>query len=332
MVRRLPVFLLALLTLALPLTSEARGTSGGGGRSYSSGGSRSFSSGSSKSYTGGSGKSYSSGASQSRSYNSGKSYGSGSSGSAPASGSGSSSGSTFTRKSPASSGPAFDSGASRAAKEQSSKKDFATYQHNDPTRSTTPGGNGAGGVPPVIPRGTTTSSGGYGGNRSSSSTTTYHHTTVYVDHTIYSTRPYRMRSYYEPYYSRPIVIYHDNYSSFFWWWLLDRSLEDQALWAYHHRADMDAARYQALLNSNAALENRIHQLETQQVAPNPSYTPNGLDQDLMYDDQTVNRAYAARPTKSGQAAFWLVMVPTAIGITWLFGWLVFFKRWRTANA
>ena len=95
---------------------------------------------------------------------------------------------------------------------------------------------------------------------------------------------------------------------------------------------MDAARYQALLNSNAALENRIHQLETQQVPPNPSYTPNGLDQDLMYDDQTINRAYAARPTKSGQAAFWLVMVPTAIGITWLFGWLVFFKRWRTANA
>ena len=316
LVVRAQIWLLAGCLLAVPFTAGAVG----GARSYSSGGGRSFSGGGTKSYSGGSGKSYGSGGSAPRSYNSGKSYSSG--GNPP----------PVNRSSPAlpaksPSGPAFDPAASRATKEQTSKQNYATYQHeNAPRPANGAGGNG---VPPVIPRGAGNGNGGGGYSRT---TTTYHHTTVYVDHTIYTTRPYRLRSYYEPYYSRPVIIYHDPYSSFFWWWLLDRSIEEQALWAYHHRADMDAARYQALLNSNAQLEGRIHQLEAQQVAPNPQYSPTGLDQDLMYDDQTVNRAYAARPTQNGQAAFWLVMVPAAVGVTWLLGWLVFFKRWQTSNA
>ena len=56
-----------------------------------------------------------------------------------------------------------------------------------------------------------------------------------------STRPMRVYNVYNSYNTRPWVTYHDPYNSFFWWWLLDRSLDDRAYWAYHHRASMDAA-------------------------------------------------------------------------------------------
>src|SRR5207249_9380547 len=79
------------------------------------------------------------------------------------------------------------------------------------------------------------------------------------------TRPSRIYSVFSPYYYRPLVVYHDPYSSFFWWWLLDRSLDDQAWWAYHHRYDMDPGRYQALMASNQQLETRVAQLEAQQA-------------------------------------------------------------------
>ncbi len=70
--------------------------------------------------------------------------------------------------------------------------------------------------------------------------------------------------------SRPVVIYHDPYNSLFWWWLLDRSLDDRAWWAYHHRYDMDPARYQALVAQDQQLEARVEQLEAQQAPRDPS--------------------------------------------------------------
>ena len=50
----------------------------------------------------------------------------------------------------------------------------------------------------------------------------------------------------------------------------------------------------------------------------------------MYNDQTVNRAYANRTTPAGQFAFWVLMVPTALGVAAFVVWIVFFKRWQTA--
>ena len=140
-----------------------------------------------------------------------------------------------------------------------------------------------------------------------------------------------MRSYFSPYYTRPIVVYRDPYDSFFWWWLLDRSLDDRAYWAYHHRYDMDPARYQALVADNRELETRIDQLEAQQIARDPSYVPANLDRDLMYSDQYLGRAYSNRPTRSGSIAFWVLAIPTAIGLLIFFVWFVFFKRWQTAQ-
>jgi len=146
------------------------------------------------------------------------------------------------------------------------------------------------------------------------------------------TRPSRINIYFGSYAYRPWVYYHDPYSSLFWWWLLDRSIDDQAYWAYHHRYDMDPARYDALMASNQQLQARVAQLEAQQVARDPSYTPPGLstNQDLMYSDQYVNQAYQGyqnRPTAAGRMAFWVFGVPMSIGASVLFIWFVFFKRW-----
>ncbi len=168
------------------------------------------------------------------------------------------------------------------------------------------------------------SGGGYAG--------AYGQTAWYPDPQIYATRSIRLRNYYSPYYSRPVVIYNDNYSSLFWWWLLDQSLDDRATWVYHHRQDMDDARYRELVYRDLELENRVQQLQQRQIPTDPNYTPAGMDRDLMYSDKYVNRAYATRPTHNGRILFWLVMVPTAVGAGGFFIWLVFFKRFQTVHA
>ena len=146
-----------------------------------------------------------------------------------------------------------------------------------------------------------------------------------------STRSVRIYNVFNPYYSRPVVIYRDPYNSLFWWWLLDRSLDDRAWWAYHHRYDMDPARYQALVANDPQLETRVEQLEAQQAPRDPNYVPSGVDRDLMYTDHYVARSYSNRPTAAGVFAFWLLAVPTALGVTGFFIWLIWFKRWQTAT-
>ncbi len=142
----------------------------------------------------------------------------------------------------------------------------------------------------------------------------------------------RIYNVFNSYSSRPWITYHDPYNSLFWWWLLDRSLDDRAWWAYHHRYDMDPARYDALVANDSQLQARVAQLEAQQVARDPAYVPPGLEgRDLMYSDQYVKRAYSNRPTMLGVVAFWLFGIPLALGICGFFIWLIWFKRWQTAT-
>lgn len=349
---------------AAPQTAVAKGYSSGGGshsysshsssggshsyssssHSYSSGSSsRSSSSGSSKSVSSGS-RSYSSGSSSSgnsqRGYSSGKSYGAGAASdklfsskppSRDSSKSSSSSSSTRSKSSGSDSSFSFDTAAARAQKEQTSKSDYTKYKESK--------------TPPVLPSDnrstasrpqTAPSSGG------SSSTGTWRdrdnwgyprRAYVYVpDVMVIRTRPARIYNVFGGYTYRPWVTYSDPFSSLFWWWLLDRSLDDQAWWAYHHRYDMDPARYQALLANNQQLEARVAQLEAQQSVPrDPAYTPTGLDRDLMYSDHYVAQAYNNRPTRGGSVAFWVFGVPLAGGFCVFLIWLIWFKRWQTAT-
>jgi len=315
-------------------TALARSHGGGGhssshsssGHSYSSGshsfssGSHSFSSGSHSSGSGGSfhsssGKSYSSGSSSignsQHSYSSGKSYSSGaghSSWFSDVTQPGSNPFSSRTKSTSSGSAFAFDTAAAQARKEQAGKVRFDQFKDAQRPPAAPPVS-----VPPV--RVSTT------GNGSSR---------WYVpDSSILVTRRVRVYNVFRPYWSRPLVVYNDPYSNFFWWWLLDRSLDDRAWWAYHHRYDMDPARYQALVANDQQLAARVDQLEAQQAARDPNYVPTGLDRDLMYSDQYVSHAYSTRPTASGRVAFWLLGVPVALGFTAFFIWLIWFKRWQT---
>jgi len=217
----------------------------------------------------------------------------------------------------------FDAPAARAKKEEGSKTEFARFKETQaprPSPSETPrspaGTTTYGAKPPPIP---------------ASGSGSYRSTRYVPDAVTVSTRPVRIYNVFNPYYTRPMVIYRDPYDSFFWWWLLDRSLDDRAWWAYHHRYDMDPARYEALMEHDQQLETRVAQLETQQAPRDANYTPPGLDRDLMYSDGYVEHAYSTRPTTSGRVAFWVFAVPTATGVCGLFIWLIWFKRWQTAT-
>jgi len=293
---------------------------------------------SSQPFTSSGGKSYGSGSTWSdenrKSYTSGKSY---ASGSAPTfnSSAGHSSAPTSARKvETAPSTFTFDAAAARARKEEASQREFTRFKEASapkpapvserPIARTANSDMGAPATatpfyrvtPPPLPPSASGSA----------------RRAVYIpdDYTL-ATRPVRVRTFFSPYVARPVVVYRDPYNSFFWWWLLDRSLDDRAYWAYHHRYDMDPARYQALVADNRELETRIEQLENQQVPRNPNYAPPNLDRDLMYSDQSVTRAYSNRPTRSGAVAFWALAIPAALGAGFFIIWLVFFKRWQTAT-
>ena len=326
-------------------SSSSGSSSAGGSRSSSSGGgaSKSSSTGSthspsstgntSKSFSSSSGKSYSASSSQDddnrRGYSSAKSYTSGA-GHTFSSSSGTESATAVAApaKKPAPvSNPSsftFDTAAARARKEEASKQDFTRFKDSQLPRPNAPSDISRSTAntpsykvtPPPVP---------------GSSDRPYRPRVYIPDAVTLSSRPVRIYNVFNPYYSRPVVVYHDPYNSFFWWWLLDRSLDDRAWWTYHHRYDMDPARYEALVANDQQLEARVAQLEAQQAPRDPDYTPPGLDRDLMYSDRHVDRAYSNRATTSGKVAFWLFGIPLAIGASGFFIWLIWFKRWPTTT-
>jgi hypothetical protein len=135
------------------------------------------------------------------------------------------------------------------------------------------------------------------------------------------TRPAREREVFTQYTTQPIpVYYHDSFSPWFWLWLMDRTQSDRDMWIYNHRDEMDNARYNDLLRKDADLQRRMDALQQQGVTPDPSYTPAGVDQDLMYNDDQVNKAYEA--TKSQSHFPWGL---TFIGVSAAaFAYLIFF--------
>jgi len=205
----------------------------------------------------------------------------------------------------------------RARKEQASKEQFSQFKQSRETSTAMPR---AGSATTQYPAPGREPGNGWGGGRRY----------VANEETI-RTRPVRIYNVFNTYSSRPWVVYQDPYHSFFWWWLLDRSLDDRAWWAYHHRYDMDPLRYQALVANDQQLQARVAELEAQQVVRDPNYVPPGIDRDLMYSDQYISRGYSNRPTLGGAVAFWVVGVPLAAGVCAFFIWLIWFKRWQTPS-
>jgi hypothetical protein len=152
----------------------------------------------------------------------------------------------------------------------------------------------------------------------------------------YANRNNRLRNYYGPrydyYYSRPVIVYNDHYSSAFQWWLLDQSLQTQAYWMYNHRYSMDAARYNYLLSQNASLAMQVSMLESQRAARDPHWSPSGWDYDAMLDDNYVAAVYnpAPVPTYSDPGPsghFFRNFFLCVLGCVIIGGlvWLVFFR-------
>jgi hypothetical protein len=150
----------------------------------------------------------------------------------------------------------------------------------------------------------------------------------------------RQQQFYGGYTTRPVVVYHDAYSSPFWYWLLDQDVQTRALWYYNHQQVIDQARYQELLARDAALQDRLRRLEAQGGARNPAAAPPGLDPDLMYTDTFVEAVYnpappAVVPHHHPAVSFWhgvrvLLYALVVIAVLALLIWLVFFKRWGAA--
>ena len=301
------------------------------GRSYSSGGSKSYSAApkpsvstprpsaspapsGGKSYSsGGKGYSYSSGvppsiAPKPPNYTPGTSYGSGNRTYSP-----------VPSTSPSKGGVVYDGGAAAAQKRAESRTSYVRGPESKKTY-TTPTGNSV----PI-----NTNSGSY-------------RNVTNITHETYITRDTRIHTFYSsgyigmPYYSRPIVVYNDSYNSLFWYWLLDRSIEQQAMWAYCHRADMDTARYNALLARDANLAARVRTLDAQKAAVDPTYVPTGLSSpDLMYTDDYVDsvinphvvQTHPVSPGVVARVLFWIFMTFLGIIVLIVFYNLVFVKKW-----
>lgn len=143
----------------------------------------------------------------------------------------------------------------------------------------------------------------------------------------WANRDLRQKQFYGSYYSRPTVIYSDPYPSFFWWWLLDRSLDERAMWAYSHRSSMDAARYQAMLAKDAQLEAKIKELEAKGVKADPTYTPKGMDSDLMYSNEYVDAAYNPEVVGSSDANVGGLLIGIfAFAVVMVLVWFVFVRE------
>lgn len=178
-----------------------------------------------------------------------------------------------------------------------------------------------------------------------------------LDSTKYASRPNRHYTVYQTYYSRttPIVMYSDPYDHYFYWWLLDRSLDQRALWVYNHYDSIDRARINDMYIKDAQLEARVRQLEADKARRDPTWTPTGLDPDLQYHDSYVNAVYNPQHEvyHADWGSFWkglgilvyilvfLVLFALAImieesrpitatisclmvaaGTIWLFGWII----------
>lgn len=82
-------------------------------------------------------------------------------------------------------------------------------------------------------------------------------------------------------------------------YLLSESLNShqRATWVYHHRDQMDSARYQELLAKDAELKALLEALEKEKVARDPNYVLPALAQnpDLQYSKDFVTAAYNPVP-------------------------------------
>lgn len=103
-------------------------------------------------------------------------------------------------------------------------------------------------------------------------------------------------------------------------WLTQQNSNQQAEWMYHHKDQMDEQRYRDMLEKNAELKDRVAELEKKGGQRDTSYTPRGVDEDLMYDDAAVQ---PKEPKPEENVYLTLLAGVCALSVVGLFVWLAF---------
>jgi hypothetical protein len=126
----------------------------------------------------------------------------------------------------------------------------------------------------------------------------------------YATRSDRGERVFGPTYRNPPpATYSDPFGPWFYLWLFDRcTAGERANWAYHHRSQIDSARWADMVRRDAELEARVKQLEAGQTPRDPAYVPPPLkdNPDLMYKDEYVSAVWnpqSAQGSSGTQTAY-----------------------------
>lgn len=138
-------------------------------------------------------------------------------------------------------------------------------------------------------------------------------------------RQERQQSTFGRYYNAPapIVVYHDNFNPWFWMYMMDRSSHDRAEWYYHHSDEIDPARIADLRAHDAEFDQRLQALEQHGIKKDAGFAPQGIDRDLMYNDETVHKAYVEKE-RSGFPWGWVIGIMFLLGL----GYLIFGVRFK----
>jgi hypothetical protein len=139
------------------------------------------------------------------------------------------------------------------------------------------------------------------------------------------------------------IYYSDPYHGMFNYWLLDRSLTDMSLFIYHHQAEMDRARVRDLYAKNADLEAKVNALQKSGLKAIPTWYPDGVEPDLVYNDDYITATYNPKPrvvthTYSGPTwgGFWFGVwvcikwtfcIVLTLALVWLLIYLLFERRY-----
>jgi hypothetical protein len=99
------------------------------------------------------------------------------------------------------------------------------------------------------------------------------------------------------------VAYRDPFGPLFYWWLWERASADRrTTWAYHHRGQIDQARWAEMVRRDPQLESRVKQLEAAGQPRDSSYVPPELanDSDLMYSDEYLAAVWNPQPQQAAE--------------------------------
>jgi hypothetical protein len=113
-----------------------------------------------------------------------------------------------------------------------------------------------------------------------------------VDYEKYKQYDVRNQQTFEKYSGRPnSTTYNDAINIWFWFWLLDQSIDTQAEWVYHHKNEIDEARYKEIIKKTPGIDVKLDAMEKANKEKDPGFVPSAMenDADLQYNKDYVEK-------------------------------------------